>query len=558
MANGIRLEYKNVSPEAKQTIEEIQSLDNLMPEFASYTKNLARDDMELVNYGNPVENYQCLLDGNAVVFPDDIEDANIAFWSCANVSAGLTIDWVDGANLSMPGMTFTFDKFNDIYPTYVNVEWYQVDENGDIQNSGREQFYPTSGVFYIDLPLEAFSCLQIYFGKTNIENTYKKVFKIDFGEIIELDGLDIKNAEISQSIDPVTTEIPVDTLSISIDAQRRGKVYEFQERQPINIYFNDVLRGAMFLKSAQRQGQYTFDIEAQDYKGLLAESTFKGDRYINKSAFELIDEILTNANIPYIIESNVEDKSVTGLIQYTTTRDALMQVCFAIQAVIDTSGSANLVIKNLNDDTAHLIPRERIATGQSFTNESKVTSVEVSYHMYGQLLSGRDELYNADESGTGTEIEIIFSQPYTQLSITNGTIIESSANYAIIDAYDSCVLKGYQLWHTEIPVRKDNPKKKAAEPENVISINSATLVSKDNIDDVLEKCYNYLVVNNAIQCNIIEGKTVVDGGLVNDEPVSLGDVLEVETEYLGTQTKRLISQSFSLNGNILSKECELR
>ena len=43
-----------------------------------------------------------------------------------------------------------------------------------------------------------------------------------------------------------------------------------------------------------------------------------------------------------------------------------------------------------------------------------------------------------------------------------------------------------------------------------------------------------------------------------DKVVNIGDVISVETEYLGDLSGRVISQSFNLNGNILVKEVVLK
>ena len=119
----------------------------------------------------------------------------------------------------------------------------------------------------------------------------------------------------------------------------------------------------------------------------------------------------------------------------------------------------------------------------------------------------------------------------------------------------------------------------ASEIEKVVAIDSATLVSLANIDNVLNKCYNWLIKTNSTNLKIVEGKHVQYGDYVKygekkygtfkygakseniityDEVVNVGENINAETEYLGVVSGRLIKQTFNLNGNIVVKEAVLR
>jgi hypothetical protein len=102
----------------------------------------------------------------------------------------------------------------------------------------------------------------------------------------------------------------------------------------------------------------------------------------------------------------------------------------------------------------------------------------------------------------------------------------------------------------------------ASEIEKVVSVENATLVSQYNIDNVIKKCYNWLIKTNTTNLKIVEGKHInyVDGQSVvtYDKPVNIGENIKAETEYLGIVSGRLIKQSFNLNGNIIIKEAVLK
>lgn len=94
------------------------------------------------------------------------------------------------------------------------------------------------------------------------------------------------------------------------------------------------------------------------------------------------------------------------------------------------------------------------------------------------------------------------------------------------------------------------------------------MISSNNIDDILLKCYEYLVKTNKVSLRVVEGKECIRYGAVKygdvkykqykfDNTIDVGDVVTAETEYLGNVTGRIISERYSLNGGILVKECEV-
>jgi hypothetical protein len=305
----------------------------------------------------------------------------------------------------------------------------------------------------------------------------------------------------------------------------------------------------MFIKSAKRKSKTMWDIKSEDYIGLMDSIDFKGGIYENKDAFELIDEIFSVAKIPYIISGAFKNTSITGHIPYTSCRDALMQVIFAIGAVADTSDYDKVKIFALNEEVSQEIPKRRIMQGQGFEKKSRVTAVELTAHSYTESEETKT-VYDAKKSGAGKNIFVEFSEPLYDLAISDGTIIESGSNYAIIGANSSTVLTGKKYDHSKVIYRKENPFVLASDLENVVSIEDATLVSSQNVDNVLESCYNYLVNTEQTNMKIIDG--------TKDQNTAVGDLISYETEYLGSKQGRITKQSFALVGGILIKDSIVR
>ena len=187
--------------------------------------------------------------------------------------------------------------------------------------------------------------------------------------------------------------------------------------------------------------------------------------------------------------------------------------------------------------------------GQTFEKKTVVTSVELDAHTYKE---SREEvsLYSSDDSGIGNNIFITFAEPIHSLSISNGTIVSRGTNYAVINANAGCVLSGKKYDHKTITKRKENPLVLATDIENVVSIKDATLVSSANVDDVLLRCYNYITDTNSANMKIVERR--------NDMPVSVGDTINFETEYLGELTGVVSKQSFNLAGGIIVKNTTVK
>jgi hypothetical protein len=312
---------------------------------------------------------------------------------------------------------------------------------------------------------------------------------------------------------------------------------------------------------------------------------FYGGMYNGKDAYDLCEEIFSVAKVPCNINEGLVGVLVYGHIPFTTCRDALMQVAFAVQNVVDTSNSDVVNVYELEEDAKQTIPLERIMQGQNFDDEETVTGVEVAVHNYTPITDAVTA-YDANESGVGQNIFVKFNEPLHDLSITNGSFSADEngnelkhTNYAVINAEDGCVLNGQKYEHTTQTRRENNPLVLANEIEKVVSVMNATLVSQHNIDKVIKKCYNWLTRTNATNLKIIEGKHVEYGDDIRygthkygtikygqkstsivtyDEPVNVGEKINAETEYLGVVSGTLIKQSFNLNGNIIIKEAVLR
>lgn len=542
---SIKVKYADIAIGAKEAFD--IEVGERLP--ASNVELLKAERANFKRYDTPFELNSMVLDGGTQFLPDQ-GLADISFISEemsddeGNFQTPIVWEFTSSETFASIGLSFLFDELKNIYATHVNIKWY----NGSTLLED-EDFYPTSARYFCNKTVRFFNRISVTFYSLNVPFNRLRVNAIDYGLDIDFEGNELKNAKIIQEIDPISTSVPINTFDFTLNSGRDIE-FSFQAKQPLKVMFNDQTKATMFIKSAKRKSKSVWDIKSEDYIGLMDSIDFRGGVYNNYDALALIGEIFSVAKTPYSISSGFEGAKVTGHIPYTSCREALMQVLFAIGAVADTSNSDSVNIFSLSQSVSQNIPKRRLLQGQSFEEETRVTAVELISHSYNAT-SEVITAYDADKSGAGDNILVKFSEPLHDLSISSGTILESGVNYAIINATSSsCILSGKKYEHTTVIHRKENPLVLSSDIENIVAIQNATIVSSNNVDYLLELCYNYIVNTNKTNMKIIDGN--------NTEATVVGDLISFETEYLGERQGRIIRQSFSLVGSMLVKDSVVR
>lgn len=576
MKKGLRIKYGDIVPEAKENFKPTASES----EFDTVSQ-LQRYYLQFPNLSNPCELYSVVLNGASIPLPSDPENNILGLWSeqvsrdDGYFTTPIELELKSNYQFSSKSLTFTFDTYNNIFATAIWLEWYR---NGVLVDS--QWVYPDSAKYTCEKEVKEYDEIFAIFYSINMPQNKLKLRAIDFGNDVWIEAKNLRKVKLLQEISPISTEISINTADFTIDTINDAVNFDFKAKQPLSVYFNGELRSTTFVKSAKRKSQYVWDIQSEDYIGLLDSVPYYGGIYTKARVIDVLPDIFAVANVPYTIDNIFADATITGYIPYTTCRDAVMQVAFAIQAVVDTSNSDAVKIFALEEDIKQTVPLNRIMQGQNFGEEEIVTSVEVSAHSY-RPMSNVIDLYSAEDSGVGEGIFVKFNEPAYDLGISHGEIIKSGSNYAIINAYEGCRLWGHKYEHTVKIYRKNNTVISPSIKEKIVSIENATLVSQDNIDNVLEKCYNWLTMTDSTNLKIVEGKHIHYGtfakygvglkyntglkygdksvdAVTYDQPVNVGENINVETQYKGVVSGRLIKQSFNLNGNIIIKEAVLK
>lgn len=541
---SVLVKYSDVAIGAKEAFEistsekmDVSNIDLIKAEGASFKR-----------YDIPFALNSWILDGEGEFLPES-GLAEIGYISNqlsnenGDFSEPIIFELSSLETFTSSGLTIIFDEQKGIYSSHINIKWY----NGNLLLDEAD-FYPDSANYFCNKKVEFYNKIIITFYSLSLPWNRLIVNQIEYGIKVEFSGNELRAAKCIQEIDPISTSVPINIFDFAVDSKKNIE-FSFQAKQPINLIFDGETKAVTFVKNAKRKSKTIWDIKSEDYIGLMDSISFNGGIYVNKSAVELLGEIFAVAKVPYNIIGTFNDIYLSGYIPYTTCRNALMQVIFAMGVVADTSNSDAVNIFSLSQDVSQEIPKRRIMVGQSFADETRVTAVELVSHVYSAITESV-VAYEAENSGTGNNIFVLFNEPLHDLAITNGIIVESGANYAVINANSGCQLSGNKYKHTKVIHRKNNPLVLSTDIEKIVSIENATLVSLENVDSLLELCYNYIV--NTEQTNM----KIIDGG--NEKNTTVGDLISFETEYIGKKSGRINKQTFSLVGGILVKDSVIR
>ena len=541
---SVLVKYSDIALGAKEAFEistaekmDVSNIDLIKAEEASFKR-----------YDIPFALNSMILDGESEFLPESglaeigyiseqLSDENGDF------SDPIIFELSSSETFTSAGLTIIFDEQKGVYSSHINIKWYN---GGSLLDEA--DFYPDSANYFCNKKVEFYNKIIITFYSLSLPANRLVVNQIEYGIKVEFGGNELRTAKCIQEIDPISTSVPINIFDFTVDSKKNIE-FSFQAKQPINLIFDGETKAITFVKNAKRKSKTIWDIKSEDYIGLMDSISFNGGIYVNKNAVELLDEIFTVSKVPYNIIGEFNDISLNGYIPYTTCRNALMQVIFAMGVVADTSNSDAVNIFSLSQDVSQEIPKRRIMLGQNFSDETRVTAVELVSHVYSEITESV-VAYEAKNGGTGNNIFVLFNEPLHDLTTTNGSIVESGSNYAIINANSGCKLMGNKYKHTKVIHRKSNPLVLSTDIEKIVSIENATLVSLENVDKLLELCYNYIV--NTEQTSM----KIIDGG--NEKNTTVGDLISFETEYIGKKSGRINKQTFSLVGGILVKDSVIR
>lgn len=471
------LKYKDIAPGAAEDA------------VASSSDATAFSDLDLITEREAKQYITAelngwLLNGSAVSFAGD----TVLFWSSEMSGADCTFENEPQITIefdeqySSTGISMTFDTATGEYCTKVGVEWYQGDK---ILSS--VDFSVSSNSFFLSNIVKSYNKIVITLKETVLPYTRAKVGGITFGVERMFDMTELRSVDISNETDISALTLPESDMDWVLESTDYVD-FLFQLKQPVECWHNDALIGVYYIDSYKRSTRSGYSINCYDAIGVLGESTFSGGVYAEKSAMELLNEIVGD---DFQIVYEVEDTTLTGILVSQTKREAIQQVLFAAGWCLSTDGRDSIRIFEPPTE-AYPLGEGKTFPGISVETSAIVTSVSVIAHEYTQDTSGSVEVNGVKYEDTETEYVV------------------------------------------------NNPDVTANDKKNVKTVKNATLVSASNAEAAAQRLYNYYTRRNTLAAKFVW----------NGE--RLGDCVEQPTPWGTTEVGTLAKMNIRLSNTVVA------
>lgn len=432
------------------------------------------------------------------------------------------------------GILITFNMMSGDYCTKIKVKWFS-----DNEVLSDMEFSPDSTRYFCNNYVRGYNKLEIIFLQTSKPIRPVFVTRIDYG--IYRDFLDNELLERSclQEINAISESISINTLNFTVRTTSNIP-FDLQKKQKLALYFNGELLGNFYLKNGARKNKTDYHMDSHDAVGVLDGNEFVGGIYTGQTVSEVLAQLFAGEDFNYLLDDSFSDIPLYGYIPYTTKRNALVYICFAIGAIADTSNYDGIVIyPQENVLSGEFLPNE-VFSGVTLEHSDIVTGIRLTVHTY-QKSDDTQELYNDILNGTA---EVIFNEPYHSLEITGGTIGQYGDNYAYITGIGANVtLTGKKYNHLTTSILKENPD--IVFNKNIREVTDATLVHNGNAQQVLERVYAYYQRAENVMGDVLIGNK------------KLGQKVKIDTDYDGYRTGIIESYNYSFSPNEIKAEVKI-
>lgn len=280
---------------------------------------------------------------------------------------------------------------------------------------------------------------------------------------------------------------------------------------PVVPYWNDRSLGKFFMTSIVQTGRSRWKITAVSKVGLLGRQRHYGGIYRGEPFAEVAADIIGDT-ASYILDDALKNQAVFGYLPVSTRRENLHQLLFAMGAAIRKHDNADFFITGLRDDAPSSIPDERVFVGGSVRHNNMSSKVIVHEHTFNAYDTDEEiKLYDGEvatenivtpQGASVSGTIVLFSEPMHDLTVENGSILESGVNYAVLGPGGGVILRGKKYTHAmRAVVRPVTETANVTESSHVVE--KATLVSPLNSEAVADRLYSYYSSAETIETDIL-------------------------------------------------------
>lgn len=455
-------------------------------------------------YGT-LETLQFLMDGSFALFPEEPEGLFWGLWSQqqsgpdGRFAVPPVLDISFGQEHSSSGVTLHFYEPTGDWASDLLIQWYGA--SGELLGAAR--CAPDAVDYYCACKVTGYRAMRLTFYATSRPGRYLKLAGLDYGVALTFAGDQVRKAHVLEEVDLLSSEVRINTLELTL-FNRDGAfsilnpagVFDvLQHKQQFTVW-EDVRTdagqashnmGSFYLSEWENTSDTLASFSAVDAVGLLDSAPHRGGVY-DTTAAALAADILEGYD--YELAAELAGRPVRGWLPIGTRRSALQQLAFALGAVVDCSRGDKIRIYQPPTRPSSLITYQRKFLGSKVALRPLITGVTVTARQYTRG-TDTEELFR-DVLAAGTH-EIQLQQPASGLQVTGAQLLESGANYAVVQlaAPGEVVLTGCEYAETQTSIRRAAADIPANAKANDLTVDSATLVDPSIAADVAARVLDY-------------------------------------------------------------------
>lgn len=232
------------------------------------------------------------------------------------------------------------------------------------------------------------------------------VYGIEYGRVRLFDEATVISAEMANSFSVLGDTLEYDTLDITAIDPEMGE-YLLQRKQPIEYVMDGAAKNRFYIYSGETNTNNSTNILAYDEAGNL-EGAFYGGYYVDYSAKRLIDDIMSNTKVDYVIEG-LDNVVVNGYLPVATRRKALQSLMLGTN--IRCYRSDKFVFRLADETVSSVVLDEtNIVERPTITRKQPIRSLTVRYTEYSKGGGEEIDVYRGLVSRSAPQT-IVFSEP---------------------------------------------------------------------------------------------------------------------------------------------------
>lgn len=448
--------------------------------------------------------------------------SNIAFMSLnqSNNQCSFNNTYVE-CNLSSPksfhNMTFVFGYK---HPKKITISYYN--NNSLIKEETIDNI--KESLFYTQTYVENVTRVVLTFIESEFPRSYAYLQSWIFGAYIALDDRSIENVAVAESVEPISTELPADTLTFDIC----NDIYNFDFFDPnsmnnyisynkkcnltVTLSYDDgsektINFGKFYISEAKLTSEKVLSVKCKNVIGYMDDFKYDNSPVI----YEAMETLIPPHSLIIMIfakcgisqsELSLEfdnNRIIYGYLPEMSCREALKQVCFALSLAVVCNRGDKIVITQLKRTpyrTTEYIDGENVFLPVEFERTDSIRGIKYTFNkVYKKVPAPAYE--ELQLSGMDPEREVVYmSSPSYDYKLNVGEIVDESPSRVILTNTDVESVLKYRKYvvesYTDI-----------AENDEIIGkvINIPTLNIYEEFFDtsptgMIESIYNYYSKNN--------------------------------------------------------------